>query len=186
MSKRLKNYPEPKLILDKYGADALRLYLISSPVLRAEPLKFKEEGVKEIISKVLLPWWNSYKFLENQILLLKVASGVNYKFQQYKSKGRNIFDSWIIASCQSLLSFIKLEMAKYRLYTVLPELLSLIENLTNWYIRFNRRRLKGEYGIEDTLMALNTLFEVLFLLSRIMVRLLIFSVLKCRDLLRHF
>ena len=62
MSKRLKNYPDPTLVLEKYGADALRLYLINSPVLRAETLKFKEEGVKEIVSSVLLPWYNSYKF----------------------------------------------------------------------------------------------------------------------------
>ena len=46
MSKRLKNYPDPSLIIKKYGADALRLYLINSPVVRAEPLKFKEEGVR--------------------------------------------------------------------------------------------------------------------------------------------
>ena len=62
MSKRLKNYPDPTLVLEKYGADALRLYLINSPVLRAETLKFKEEGVKEIVSSVLLPWYNSTSF----------------------------------------------------------------------------------------------------------------------------
>lgn len=69
MSKRLKNYPDPNLVLNNYGADALRLYLINSPVLRAETLKFKEEGVKEVVSKVLLPWWNSYKFWEGQVAL---------------------------------------------------------------------------------------------------------------------
>ena len=56
--------------------------------------------------------------------------------------------------------------AGYRLYTVVPRLLGLIDNTTNWYIRFNRRRLKGENGLDDTLHALNALFEVLFTLCR--------------------
>lgn len=56
----------------------------------------------------------------------------------------------------------------YRLYTVVPRLLRLIEDLTNWYIRFNRKRLKGENGTEDTVFALNSLFEVLYTLARAM------------------
>ena len=71
MSKRLKNFPDPSYIIDQYGADALRLYLINSPLVRAEPLRFKEEGVKEVISKVLLPWYNSFKFFTNQVDLLR-------------------------------------------------------------------------------------------------------------------
>nr|NVI69482.1 Isoleucyl-tRNA synthetase [Cucujiformia] len=55
MSKRKKNYPDPMEIVDKFGADALRLYLISSPVVRAENLRFKEEGVRDIIKDVFLP-----------------------------------------------------------------------------------------------------------------------------------
>lgn len=60
-------------------------------------------------------------------------------------------------------------MAAYRLYTIIPRLLDLVDELTNWYIRFNRRRLKGEDGKEDTVQALNTLFETLFTLCRTMV-----------------
>ncbi|KAI5301976.1 isoleucine--tRNA ligase, partial [Ascosphaera atra] len=75
-------------------------------------------------------------------------------------------DRWILASCQSLLKFVNQEMAGYRLYTVVPRLLELIDNTTNWYIRFNRKRLKGELGLADTQHALNTLFEVLFTLVR--------------------
>lgn len=56
----------------------------------------------------------------------------------------------------------------YRLYTVVPRLINMIEDLTNWYIRFNRKRLKGEQGVPDTLQALNTLFDVLFTLARTM------------------
>nr|NVI69413.1 Isoleucyl-tRNA synthetase [Cucujiformia] len=57
MSKRKKNYPDPMEIVNKFGADALRLYLISSPVVRAENLRFKEEGVRDIIKDVFLPWY---------------------------------------------------------------------------------------------------------------------------------
>jgi isoleucyl-tRNA synthetase len=84
----------------------------------------------------------------------------------------NVMDRWILARCQSLIKLVKDEMEAYRLYTILPRLLDLIDELTNWYIRFNRRRLKGEDGKEDTIAALNTLFETLFTLCRTMVRVL--------------
>lgn len=167
MSKRLKNYPDPVLIMNSYGSDALRLYLINSPVVRAEPLRFKEAGVKEIVSKVLLPLWNSYQFFDQQVALLKKVTGIHFVFDPEAEKTNiNVMDRWILASCQSLLKFVNGEMAGYRLYTVVPRLLGLIDNTTNWYIRFNRRRLKGEYGVEDTTHALNTLFEVLYTLCR--------------------
>ncbi|CAG8657260.1 6647_t:CDS:10, partial [Funneliformis mosseae] len=155
MSKRLKNYPEPTSIINKYGADALRLYLINSPVVRAEPLKFKEEGVKEVISKVFLPWFNAYRFFISQVVLLQKQS-------------TNVMDRWILACSQSLIKFVREEMKVYHLYTVVPRLLSMIEQLTNWYVRFNRKRLKGENGSEDAVNALNALYEVLFTLSRSM------------------
>ncbi|RYP14373.1 hypothetical protein DL765_006418 [Monosporascus sp. GIB2] len=167
MSKRLKNYPEPGTIMEKYGSDALRLYMINSPVVRAEPLRFKESGVKEVVQRVLLPLWNSYKFFEGQVALLKKIENKDYVFDpKMESTNTNVMDRWILASCQSLLEFVDQEMAGYRLYTVVPRLLELIDNTTNWYIRFNRRRLKGEYGLDDTIHALNTLFEVLFTLCR--------------------
>ncbi|KAI9800293.1 MAG: isoleucine--tRNA ligase [Piccolia ochrophora] len=168
MSKRLKNYPDPSMVMNNYGADALRLYLINSPVVRAEPLRFKEPGLKEIVSKVLLPLWNSYKFFEGQVLLIKKEECVDFAFDPALdvSENRNVMDRWILATCQSLLQFVNREMAGYRLYTVVPRLLDLIDNLTNWYIRFNRKRLKGGDGRQATLQALNTLFEVLFILVR--------------------
>lgn len=167
MSKRLKNYPDPLEVIGKYGADALRLYMINSPVVRAETLRFKEAGVKEIVSKVLLPLWNSYKFFEGQVELLKKVENVDYKFDPHaETTNTNVMDKWILASTQSLVKYINEEMAAYRLYTVVPGLLNLIDQTTNWYIRFNRKRLKGELGLDDTLHALNTLFDVLFTLVR--------------------
>ncbi|GMM36014.1 isoleucine--tRNA ligase [Saccharomycopsis crataegensis] len=167
MSKRLKNYPDPGLILDKYGADALRLYLITSPVLKGESLRFSEDGVKEVISKVSLPWLNAFKFLEGQVSLLQKEHGVKFLYDT-ELKSENVMDRWILASLQSLIEFIHEEMEEYRLYTVIPKLLHLIDNLTNWYIRFNRKRLKCENGVDDGLKAMNTLALTLLTLCRAM------------------
>lgn len=166
MSKRLKNYPEPGLIFEQYGADALRLYLINSPVVRAEPLKFREEGVKDVVKDVLLPWWNSYRFLAGQIEILRGSEPFRYD-PSTLSTSENVMDRWILASLQSLLKTVRTEMDGYRLYAVLPPCLRFLESLTNMYIRFNRRRLKGE-GEEDPRLPLNILFHVLYSFSLIM------------------
>lgn len=169
MSKRLKNYPDPRIVLENYGADALRLYLINSPVLRAETLKFKEEGVKEVVSSVLLPWYNSYKFLKDAVDIFKKDNGKDFVYDASLTSD-NVMDKWLLASIQSLIKFIHEEMTGYRLYTVVPRLLAFIDDLTNWYIRFNRRRIKGYTGddIVDTKRGLNTLAEALLTLSRAM------------------
>lgn len=170
MSKRLKNYPDPNNVMQSYGADVLRLYLITSPAVRAENLKFREEGVKELIAKVFLPWYNSYRFFFSQLHLLKKEHNVDFKYDPSidLSQNQNVMDRWILASTQTLIQFVRQEMEAYRLYTVVPRLLALIEDLTNWYIRFNRKRLKAENGPEDAVRALNVLFEVLYTLSRLM------------------
>ena len=62
MSKSLKNYPDPFALMESTGADALRAYLINSPVVRAEPLRFSEEGVREVVRTVMLPLWNAFSF----------------------------------------------------------------------------------------------------------------------------
>lgn len=169
MSKRLKNYPDPMDVLEKYGADALRLYMINSPVLRAETLKFKEEGVREVVSSVLLPWYNSFKFFKDAAEVYKKENGESFVYDP-KLISENVMDRWLMASIQSLVKFIHEEMQSYRLFTVVPRLLTLIDNLTNWYIRFNRRRIKGDTddGVDDTKKGLNTLAEGLFILCRLM------------------
>lgn len=114
MSKRLKNYPDPSLTVDRYGADAIRLYLINSPVVRAESLRFKESEIKDIVARVLIPLWNSYKFLEGQIMLLKKTEGIDFVFSresETKPSEMNIMDVWIRARCQSMLKHIQNEMA---------------------------------------------------------------------------
>ena len=146
-----------------------RMFLVNSPIVRGDNLRFREEGVREVISRVLLPWLNSFRFFLGQVALLKKALGHEFQYDAHAPVSNNVMDRWILARCQSLIKLVKEEMAAYRLYTIIPRLLDLIDELTNWYIRFNRRRLKGEDGLEDTVVALNTLFETLFTLCRTMV-----------------
>jgi len=186
MSKSLKNYPDPNIIIDKYGADAtryanflfmsdvvftdfFRMFLVNSPIVRGDNLRFREEGVREVISRVLLPWLNSFRFFMGHVALLKKTTGIDFQYNENAPLPNNVMDRWILARCQSLIKLVREEMAAYRLYTIIPRLLDLVDELTNWYIRFNRKRLKGEDGKEDTVSALNTLFETLFTLCRTMV-----------------
>jgi len=170
MSKRKKNYPDPMLVVNKYGADALRLYLINSPVVKAESLRFKEEGVKDVLKDVFLPWFNAYRFLMQNIESYNETSDEKFVWDEASSYGNseNVMDKWIISFTQSLLQFVQKEMAAYRLYTVLPRLMKFIDNLTNWYVRTNRKRLKGEGNTSsDCKAALETLFSVLYTMVRV-------------------
>lgn len=167
MSKRKKNYPDPLEVVNKYGADALRLYLVNSPVVKAENLRFKEEGVRDIIKDVFLPWYNAFRFLMQSVERITLEDKIDYKFNE-KAVRENVMDRWITSFTQSLIQFVKKEMAAYRLYTVVPRLTKFIDHLTNWYVRMNRKRLKGENGIKDCQVALDTLFSVLFDMVRVM------------------
>lgn len=175
MSKRKKNYPDPMDVVQKYGADALRLYLINSPVVRAECLRFKEEGVRDVLKEVFLPWYNSYRFLVQNIHIYEKTWNKQFLYCEDSNErfaedalDQNIMDCWIMSFTQSLLEFVLREMKAYRLYTVVPRLVKFIDQLTNWYVRMNRKRLKGEGGEQDCRIALETLFSVLYSIIRIM------------------
>ncbi|KAJ7045675.1 tRNA synthetases class I-domain-containing protein [Mycena alexandri] len=168
MSKSLKNFPDPTIVIDKMGADATRMFLVNSPIVRGDNLRFREEGVREVISRVLLPWLNSFRFFLGHAALYKKATGKEFQYNAHAPVPNNVMDRWVLARCQSLIKLVREEMAAYRLYTIIPRLLELVDELTNWYIRFNRKRLKGEESAEDTFSALNTLFEALFTLCRTM------------------
>ncbi|KAL0389278.1 UNVERIFIED_CONTAM: Isoleucine--tRNA ligase, cytoplasmic [Sesamum calycinum] len=163
MSKRLKNYPPPAEVINDYGADALRLYIINSPVVRAEPLRFKKDGVYGVVKDVFLPWYNAYRFLVQNAKRLEVEGLAPFKpiDQHILQKSSNVLDQWINSATQSLVHFVRQEMDAYRLYTVVPYLLKFLDNLTNIYVRFNRKRLKGRTGEEDCRTALSTLYYVL-------------------------
>ena len=169
MSKRLKNYPEPELVMNEIGADALRLYLVTSPVVRAEPLRFSQPGVKEVLKAVFLPWQNAYRFFVQNARRWQLENG-----KRFVATGSgyvastNVMDRWVQAALSSLVQFVRTEMEGYRLYSVTPKLLGFIEALTNWYVRMNRKRLKGGDGEADAAIALGTLFEVLLAMCGLM------------------
>lgn len=163
MSKRLKNYPPPEEVINDYGADALRLYIINSPVVRAEPLRFKREGVFNVVKDVFLPWYNAYRFLIQNAKRLEV-DGLEPFFpidQNTLQSSSNVLDQWINSATQSLVHFVRQEMDAYRLYTVVPYLLKFLDDLTNIFVRFNRKRLKGRTDEKDCRTALSTLYHVL-------------------------
>lgn len=99
-------------IIHSHGSDALRLYLINSPVVWGESLRFKESGVKEVVTKVLLPLWNSYRFFYEQAILYKTNTGRHFKAVCFSAADdvKNVMDRWILADCQSMLLFINQEM----------------------------------------------------------------------------
>ncbi|CAN1224836.1 Isoleucine--tRNA ligase, cytoplasmic [Linum perenne] len=170
MSKKLKNYPSPMDVINDYGADALRLYLINSPVVRAETLRFKKDGVYNVVKDVFLPWYNAYRFLVQnakrlEIEGLAIFAPLSSAALQHSS---NVLDQWINSATQSLVHFVRQEMDAYRLYTVVPYLLSFLDNLTNVYVRFNRKRLKGRTGEDDCRIALSTLYNVLVTSCKVM------------------
>ncbi|KAK3229154.1 hypothetical protein Dsin_001035 [Dipteronia sinensis] len=170
MSKKLKNYPSPVEVINDYGADALRLYLINSPVVRAETLRFKKEGVYGVVKDVFLPWYNAYRFLVQNAKRLEIEGGAPFTPIDLATlqKSSNVLDQWINSATQSLVHFVRQEMDGYRLYTVVPYLLKFLDNLTNIYVRFNRKRLKGRTGEDDCRTALSTLYNVLLTSCKVM------------------
>jgi isoleucyl-tRNA synthetase len=174
MSKRLRNYPDPLEVVSKYGADALRLYLINSPVVRAETLRFKEEGVRDVVREVFLPWYNAYRFLAQNAARWAAEAGAPFDpaaagaAAAAGAEGANVLDRWLAAASRSLVRFVREEMAAYRLYTVVPYLLKYIDGLTNVYVRLNRGRLKGRGGPADAAAALAALHGALLTLAKVM------------------
>jgi isoleucyl-tRNA synthetase len=162
MSKRLKNYTPPDEVMEEFGADALRLFLINSGVVRGEELRFTDEGVKDMVRRVLLPWFNAFKFFQTY------AQVDGWNFNDHETYGDNILDRWIISRQQTLLEIINNEMAAYRLYNVVPALFDFIEELTNWYIRLNRRRFWEDQLEQDKKSAYTALYLSLKNLSSMM------------------
>ncbi len=165
MSKRLKNYPDPAYILDTYGADALRAYLSTSPASHANDLRFSELGVKEVIRAVLLPYWNAYSFF------VTYALAESWKPQSAElPEVTHEMDRWVLSRLSSLIQHVDDRMAEYHLYEVVPEVVRFIEELTNWYIRLNRRRFWDGKNPD----ALNTLYYVLVQFSKVLAPILPF------------
>ena len=176
MSKSKKNYPDPMLVINNYGADALRSYLINSPVVRAEPLKFQEEGIVQIQRSVVLPLWNAYSFF------------ITYaRLDGYEPKGDLTgspaeLDRWIISHFQSLVADVTKHMERNHLYSVVPELDGFVDLLTNWYIRRSRRRFWRAENDGDKQHAYNTLYYILSEFTKVMAPFLPFV---CEEMYRN-
>ncbi len=159
MSKRLKNYPDPLEIMNTYGADALRLCLLSSPVVRAEDLRFSEGAVREAMRTILLPLWNAYSFF---VTYARVDG-----WQPLGSEAAppehpdNVLDRWILSRLAATIGTVRNHMDNYELQNATLTFTGLIEDLTNWYIRRSRRRFWKSQNDADKDQAYQTLHYVL-------------------------
>lgn len=173
MSKRLKNYPDPTAVIDKYGADALRFALMSSPAVRAEDLRFSEKIVEETLRNVLLPLWNSYSFF------VTYANDAKFEASTKPRESDHPLDRWIRAEVQDLVNRMTRELDAYDLSATCNELGGTIDALTNWYIRLSRRRFAGKASGDaidsyaedfevDRHDALTTLYDVLITISQLL------------------
>ena len=167
MSKSKQNYPDPMGVLDTYGADALRAYLINSPVVRGEPLRFAEAGVKEIVRTVLLPLRSSLGFFVTYANV-DGFDPTKHLADAPALKDRPELDRWIISTLQSLVGEVNTQMEGYYLYKVVPPMLSFIDDLTNWYIRRSRPRFWARGLGADKLSAYATMYEVLTTFAKVL------------------
>ena len=164
MSKSKKNYPDPNVILDEIGADALRAYLIDSPVVRAEPLRFSENGLKEIVRTVVLPYWNALSFFTTYASVDGWSPATPARAPAQRAE----LDRWVLSTMQSLIRDVNHELEGYRLYNVVPRLVAFIDDLTNWYIRLSRRRFWKSDDAADQADAYATLYEVLTTFAKVL------------------
>ena len=178
MSKRLKNYPDPNLMLDTYGADAIRLYMIYSPVVKAESLKFSENGVKQLMRDLLIPWWNAYSFFvtyanvdgfhDEEVMRPSFATASAAEGNDANTfEVSNVLDRWIVSSMETLIHDVTAAMDVYDLQKSVRPFVKFVEDLTNWYIRRSRRRFWKSTNDGDKLCAYRTLRYVLVQLAKV-------------------
>jgi isoleucyl-tRNA synthetase len=139
MSKSKNNYPDPMLLIDKYGVDSLRLYLMSSSVMRAENLNFSEKAVADVRKNTFLIWYNLVKFYdlyakENKIELNKTPECTD------------VMDKWILSYLNSTILDVTKAMDNYNVVKATRLLMSFSNQLSTWYLRRSRERLRNVDG----------------------------------------
>ena len=159
MSKRLKNYPDPMHVMNEYGADALRLCLLSSQVVKAEDLRFSEHAVREVMRTIIIPVWNAYSFFVTYARVdgwtpRNAAGGA-------PETPANVLDRWILSQLAACTGDIRAHMEVYDLQKASTRFVGFIQDLTNWYIRRSRRRFWKSSNDEDKNEAYETLHHVL-------------------------
>jgi len=161
MSKSLQNYPAPELIFDKYWADAMRFYLLNSPVVEAQDFRFSETWVEEVVKKVILPLWNTYYFFTTY------ANIDNFE-PKWLTKTENILDKWLLSELNELTLEVTNAFEKYKLNEATRPIVKFMDNLTNWYIRRSRKRFWKSENDWDKLQAYETLYFALVELTKIL------------------
>ena len=164
MSKRLNNYPDPKLMFDKYGADALRFYFMTSAVIQAENLNLKESDVSDLVRGMFRMLWNSYSFFVLYANIDKFEPAKDVRTMHASS----LLDRWMISELHMLIRDVNAAMEKYELNTASRLFPKFIDNLSNWYIRRSRKRFWKSEDDADKESAYQTLHTVLVELSKLM------------------
>jgi len=137
MSKRLLNYPDPALIVNQYGADSLRVYLASSPVMKAENLNFMEKEVADVRRKVFLIWWNVFSFY-------KQFADQEVGVEKPALIPENILDRWLVDGVEQLTLDVSQALDDYDLVKASRMLMDFVDVLSTWYLRLSRERIKAE------------------------------------------
>ncbi len=152
MSKSLRNYPDPMEVFDTHGADAMRWYLLSSPILRGNDFSVTAAGLRETARQILLPLWNAWYFLA------LYANVEGYQGQVPDEPSDDLLDRYLLAKTHQLVADVTTAMDAYDLYAACVRIRSFVEVLTNWYIRRSRQRFwDGDHEAIDTL---HTVLEV--------------------------
>lgn len=159
MSKSKGNFPDPLTLIERYGADALRFYLMGSPVMEAEDIKFSEKGVEEVYKKVLLLLYNTVNFY-----------ALNSKGNCKPKKSRNLLDAWMNARLHQLNQNVHDSLKSYNTVNASREIVRFVEDLSTWYVRRSRERFNDEQADE----ARNALAQILIESAKIMAPLLPF------------
>ncbi len=174
MSKRLRNYPDPMEMVERYGADALRFYLLSSAVVRGEDLRLKEQGIDEVAKKLLMRLDNVRSFYElycpqeaRQKLPEKGEMNTTpTPFSGTFAAPKHTLDRWVLARLGELVRDTTAGFEKYELDTAARPLLVFIDDLSTWYVRRSRDRFKIDGEDKDS--ALATLRQVLLTVAKVM------------------
>jgi isoleucyl-tRNA synthetase len=151
MSKLFKNYPDPKMIIQKYGGEALRLYLMGSVVMVGENMNISEKDIQDKVKDVTLPLWNCYKYLTTYGNIHNWTPS-----QNLLTDPQNILDKWIITRTNQLTSEFADWLEKYNIPNAVRLVAPYIEDLSRWYIRQSRDRF-----VNGDTEALQTLWQVL-------------------------
>ena len=159
MSKSKGNFPNVDLILDRYGSDALRFYLLSSAVMQGEAVNYSEEAMAESVRKLLLPLTNVFAFFA-----LYAPKG---KHMQSMKKPVHVLDRWILARLEETRRTVEDGLDSYELWRAVRPLVSFVTDLSTWYVRRSRDRFKGE-DAHDRVQALSTLYSVLLTSAKLL------------------